>query len=294
MEMKAFVVGNAALDETLAVEDFPNPGASIFATILSRDLGGKGANQAVAMARAGLSCTLVAAVGDDARGREISERLAPEPLTARLQVLQGVASDVSSILVTDAGENAVITTRGAAAAMTPQMACRGLAGAGADDLLAVQGSLGGETTTALLHAARELGMRTAMNPSPLQPYFNDLFGLVETVFVNQGEAAALGGVEQLLAQGVRTVVLTLGDAGSALITANEQRHLPAFPCDVRDTTGAGDCFMATGLASAIMRGVALDSRALGHAARAAAHTVARPGTVAAFPTAAQFARILQH
>ena len=292
--MKAFVVGNAALDETLAVQDFPNPGASIFATFLSRDLGGKGANQAVAMARTGLECILVSAVGDDARGTEIGERLAREALTARLQVLRGVASDASSILVTDAGENAVITTREAAAALTPDMACRGLDGAGAGDLLAIQGNLDGNTTTALLNLARNLGMRTVMNPSPLQPYFTDLFGLVDTVFVNQGEADALGGVDRLLAQGAHSVVVTLGGAGATLITANERHDLPALACDVRDTTGAGDCFMATALASAILRGVALDSRALGHAARAAAYTVARPGTVGAFPDAAEFARILKH
>ena len=81
--MKAYVVGNAALDETLAIDDFPRPGASIFGASLSRDLGGKGVNQAVAIARAGLECVFVAATGRDARGREIAERLAQEPLTAR-------------------------------------------------------------------------------------------------------------------------------------------------------------------------------------------------------------------
>ncbi len=290
--MKAYVIGNAALDETLAIEDFPSPGASIFGESLSRDLGGKGVNQAVAMARTGLQCVFVAALGDDSRGRDITERLAHEPLNARLIRLTGVSTDASTILMAAAGENAVITTREAASALTPEQALAGLDGAHADDLLAVQGNLSAETTGALLRAARAIGMHTAMNPSPLQPYFAPLWSLVDTAFVNEGEAEALGGVDHLLDLGIGTVVLTLGAAGAALITAAERITVPAVPCAVRDTTGAGDCFMATALASAALRGVALDARALADAARAAAHTVARPGTVAAFPTQAEFATIL--
>lgn len=290
--MKAFVVGNAALDETLSVVDFPSPGASIFGSSLSRDLGGKGANQAVAISRTGLDCVFVAAVGRDARGREISERLAQENLTTRLATLDHVSTDASTILMAETGENAVITTREAASALTPQMACDGLTGALAGDLLVLQGNLGADTTIALLYEARTRAMTTAMNPSPLQPYFDDLWPLVDTAFVNEGEAEALGGVHHLLSRGVKTVVLTLGGAGAALITAAGRQDVPALPCEVRDTTGAGDCFMATALASAGRRGVSLDTRALTDAAQAAAHTVARAGTVAAFPNPEEFARIL--
>ncbi|ETA49961.1 ribokinase [Ponticoccus alexandrii] len=290
--MKAYVVGNAALDETLAVDDFPRPGASIFGASLSRDLGGKGLNQAVAMARTGLPCVFVAAVGQDARGREIADRLAREPLTTRLTQLTGVATDASTILMAAAGENAVITTREAASALSPGQAVGGLAGSAPGDLLVLQGNLSAGTTGALLREARGRGMTTAMNPSPLQPYFAPLWPLVDMAFVNEGEAEALGGTGHLLEQGVQSVVLTLGAAGAALITAKGQTRVAAVPCTVRDTTGAGDCFMATALASAALRGVALDATALTHATRAAAHTVARPGTVAAFPTEAEFADIL--
>ncbi|WP_281981376.1 ribokinase [Thalassorhabdomicrobium marinisediminis] len=291
--MRAFVVGNAALDETLSVEDFPSPGASIFGSNLSRDLGGKGINQAVAIARAGLDCVLVAAVGNDARGREIAERLAREPLDGQLETLAGITTDASMILMTLAGENAIITTREAADALTPDVACRCLQDATRGDLLVVQGNLREDTTTALLRTARRIGMQTAMNPSPLQSYFSALWPLTDMIFVNEGEAEALGGVEHLLDEGIETVVLTLGGAGAALITRAGRQDVPAVPCDVLDTTGAGDCFMATALASAGVRGVAMDARALQHAAHAAAHTVAHTGTVAAFPDAGTFARILR-
>ncbi|HBT01805.1 ribokinase [Salipiger marinus] len=290
--MKAFVIGNVALDETLSIVDFPRPGASIFGSTLSRDLGGKGANQAVAMARTGLACRFAAAVGRGARGDEIARRLAIEPLEAKLIVLEEVATDFSIILMAEAGENAVITTREAASALSPAQARLALEGAAPGDLLVMQGNLSAETTEAALRHAQGLGLRTALNPSPLQPYFGRLWPLVDMVFVNEGEAEALGGVETLLAEGVQDVVLTLGGRGAALIRRDTRSEVPAQPCTVIDTTGAGDCFMAVALASAMLRGGQLDARALIHAAQAAARTVARPGTVAAFPDRAEMAAIL--
>ncbi|MFV0336042.1 MAG: PfkB family carbohydrate kinase [Tropicimonas sp.] len=290
--MRAFVIGNAALDETFSVADFPAPGASIFGTMLSQDLGGKGLNQAVTMARAGLACRFAAAVGHDARGEEIARRLEAEPLEAHLTALDGVASDLSMILMTGRGENAVITTREAASAVTPAMAQAALEGAAAGDLLVMQGNLGAEATRAALLRARERGMKSVVNPSPLQPFFADLWPLVDIVFVNEGEAAAFGGTDALLEAGPREVVLTRGARGAALITRQGRIDVPAEPCAVIDTTGAGDCFMAVTLASAAQRGGTLDARALAHGASAAALTVSRAGTVGAFPDRAEMARIL--
>jgi len=290
--MKAFVIGNAALDETVSVADFPRPGASIFGQALSQDLGGKGVNQAVAIARTGLACHLVAAVGEDARGREIAARLAAEPVMAQLIALPGIATDNSIILMAGHGENAVITTRAAAGAMTPDHATAALARAVPGDLLVLQGNLGADTTGAALREARARGMRTALNPSPLQDYVADLWPLVDCAFVNEDEAAALGGDARLLSQGVAEVVLTLGARGATLVRPGARIDVPAAPCAVVDTTGAGDCFMAVALASAMLRGVALDARALRHAARAAAWTVGRAGTVSAFPDTGAMRAIL--
>lgn len=290
--MKAFVIGNIALDETLSVVDFPQPGASIFGAPLSRDLGGKGANQAIAMARTGLEVSLAAAIGRDARGREIAARLAAEPLAAELIALDDVATDFSIILMAEAGENAVITTTESAAALAPEQACAAIARARPGDLLVLQGNMSARTTGAVLQTARDLGLHSALNPSPLQPYFGTLWPMVDTVFLNEGEAAALGGVAALLEQGVREVVLTLGGQGASLIRAGETLTVPARPAQIVDTTGAGDCFMAVALASAGLRGCALDGRALDHAAQAAAWTVGHAGTVAAFPDRGRMAAIL--
>ncbi|MBZ4021932.1 ribokinase [Rhodobacter sp. TJ_12] len=290
--MKAYVIGNAALDETLAIDRFVQPDASVFGRPLSRDLGGKGTNQAIALARTGLPCQLFAAVGQDARGQEIATRLQAEPVMAELITQDGVSTDASTILMAATGENAIITTRDAAEAFTPDQARAALADAQAGDLLVMQGNLSGQTTLAALQEAKARGLTTAFNPSPLQDYFAQLWPHVDIAYVNEGEAEALGGVAALQAQGVAQVVLTLGGAGARLITARQDLHVPASPCTVVDTTGAGDCFMAVSLGSAALRGTDLDARALAHGAAAAAHTVARAGTVSAFPSMAEMRALL--
>ena len=291
--MRAHVIGNVALDETIRVEALPRPGASILGVELARDLGGKGANQAVVLGRAGLDCRLCAAIGVDARGAEIRAALASEPVEARLLEVEGVRSDISIILMAAEGENAVVTTNEAAAALCPDAAVGLLAEAAVGDLLVLQGNLSRGTTRALLQAGRARGMLSAFNPSPIRDFFDEVWPFVDIAFVNEGEAQAGGGVERLLSRGVGAVVLTLGARGARLCGADGGvAAVDAAPATVIDTTGAGDCFMATALASAALRGVAPDETAIRHAARAAALTVGRAGTMRAFPTAAEMSAIL--
>ena len=290
--MRAHVIGNVALDETIRVDDLPVPGASILGVELSRDLGGKGTNQAVVLGRAGLPTRLIAPVGRDARAGEIRSALAREPVEASLVELDGVRSDISLILMTSRGENAIVTTNEAASGLPPEAAVSAIADAAPGDLLVLQGNLSFATTRALLSEGRARGMRTAFNPSPVRDFFADLWPFVDIAFVNEGEAVAAGGIGHLIALGVGRVALTLGPRGARLISAGRDEAVAAAPAAVVDTTGAGDCFMATALASAALRGVDLDARALAHAARAAALTVARPGTMRAFPIAAEMAAIL--
>ncbi|MGH6807705.1 MAG: PfkB family carbohydrate kinase, partial [Ensifer adhaerens] len=82
--MHAYVIGNVTVDETIAVSEMPAAGASVLGSQRSRDLGGKGANQAVVMARTGLPTSLVAAFGDGFRADMIRQHLASEPLVSRL------------------------------------------------------------------------------------------------------------------------------------------------------------------------------------------------------------------
>ncbi len=289
--MRAYVVGNAALDETLAVASLPAPGASVLARAVSSDLGGKGVNQAVVLGRAGVAVTLVTAIGRDPRGGEVRARLAAEGLAGELIEVEA-ATDASIILTSEGGENVVVTTHAAADAMTPEAALAAVHGATPGDLVIVQGNLSAVTTETVLAAARARGVSTTANPSPLRPYFAGLWSLIDVAFLNEVEERALGGAEALLRAGVGRVVVTLGSRGARLVSSDGDAHVPALVVEVVDATGAGDCFMATALASALRREVALDARALSHGVQAAALTVGRAGTARAFPTCMEMAAIL--
>jgi ribokinase len=295
--MRAYVIGNVTIDETIAVSEMPAAGASVLGREQSRDLGGKGANQAVVMARCGLPTTLVAAIGEGFRAEMIREALGQEPVVSHLVPLAGRSSDFSIVLTTPDGENLNVTTTAASQNLVLADAVAPLADALPGDLAVLQGNLTDETTRGVLERARACGMVTAFNPSPLRSFFANLWPLIDIAFLNEGEALALTGTSgeeaarTLLATGVRQVVLTLGGNGAMLASGNSIIRVPAAPCDVIDTTGAGDTFMAVALASAALRGTGLDRTAIEHAARAAAITVSRAGTRSAFPTKDELAAI---
>lgn len=296
--MNVHVIGNVAIDETIRVDQWPAAGASILGSHGSSDLGGKGANQAVVMARCGLPTTLVAPVGEDFRARTIAERLAAEPVECRLVAIAGRTTDVSIIFTMPNGENAIVTTTEAAEGLRPEDVLPTLARAGKGDLAVFQGNLGVEATAALLAEARRRGVTTAFNPSPLRPGFDRLWPLVDIAFLNAGEAQALTGTTgeaaaaMLHSRGVGEVVLTLGAGGALLSNGSSFTQVPAEPAEPVDTAGAGDTFMGTALASALLRGTRLDETALVHAAKASALTVSRKGTLGAFPTIAEMRGIL--
>lgn len=290
--MRVHVIGNAAFDEALAVEEWPVPGASILCRPLASGPGGKGLNQAVALARAGVAVRLVAGVGEDARGAAVRAALAGEPLALGLVAMPGRATDASIVLGAPDGDNCNITTTECAGALSPEAVRASLAEAGAGDVLLVQGNLTEAATRAALEVAGARGMARVMNPSPLRPWQAEVLGLCERVFVNEAEAAALGGVAALHAAGVGEVVVTRGAAGAAVSGPGGVVQVPAEAAVVRDTTGAGDAFLGGALGSALLRGVAVDAEALRAGAKAAAIAVSRAGAFAALPTRAEFAAML--
>ena len=295
--MRVYVIGNVAIDETISVATMPEAGASIFGREESRDLGGKGANQAVVIGRCGVPTVFVSATGEDFRGETIRKQLADEPVEANLLRFSGISTDFSIIFTTPDGENAIITTTRAAEAMALPDALDAMSAAQPGDIIVLQGNLSEAVTRGILADAKRRGLVTAFNPSPLRPYFSELWPLVDMAFLNKGEALSLTGTSgkaaaaHLIAAGVRQVVLTAGGDGALLVQAESTIAVPSIPTAVVDTTGAGDTFMAVAIASAARRTGRLDERAVQDAARASALTVSRRGTRQAFPTVAEIETI---
>ncbi|HUA78270.1 MAG TPA: ribokinase [Acetobacteraceae bacterium] len=295
--IQAFVIGNATIDETFTLASLPRAGESLLAASPTRDPGGKGANQALLLARAGLDVRLIARIGRDPEGAFLRARLVAEELGAGL--IEGTTpTDRSLILLDQAGENCIVTTDEAAGAMTPEDAERTLSRAPAGSLLLLQGNLGFETTRAALIAGRARGLVTVFNPAPVKDEFTEFWALVSLVVLNEREADRLAGAvgekgaRRIVAAGAKAAAVTLGARGAVLVHEGGIETSLAHPAKVVDTTGAGDAFTAM-LAAARFAHRLGWREALAAAAAAAAITVSARGAFAAFPTRAALVAILE-
>jgi len=293
---EAIVIGNATIDETFSLAALPRPGESLLAGPPTRDPGGKGANQALLLCRAGLRVRLVARIGRDPEGAFLRGRLAAEGLAAGL--IEGrEPTDRSLILLDRAGENCIVTTAAAAGAMTPADAERAVGDGPAGALLLLQGNLGSETTRAALVAARARGLVTVFNPAPVKDAFSCLWPLVNLAVLNEQEAERLTGAadaeaaRRIVAAGAQSAVVTQGARGAVLVGEGRAEASPAAPAKAVDTTGAGDTFAAVLAAARFGRGLSWKA-ALGAAAAAAAITVGARGAFASFPTRAAMTALL--
>ncbi len=288
------VIGNAAIDTILHIDRFPRPGETIVARELAEDLGGKGANQAIVIARCGVPVRLAAALGDDAAGVRIRRSLQAEDVATDSLAAFGGATDRCLIMVDAAGENMIVSLIDAARAFDPAADARLAESIAPGDWVLMQGNLRPAVTRAGLALARRRGAATALNPSPTYPAAEYDWSLVDLVVVNRGEAAELGGHEDPFASaralrkmGAGGVALTLGEQGVVLVTADGDVRSEAPAVAAVDTVGAGDVFC----------GALIAARAAGRtwsgslriAVEAAAIAVTRRGVLASFPTRAEMA-----
>jgi ribokinase len=283
------VVGSINEDVELLVARAPKPGETLTAQRTARRPGGKGANQAVAAARAGARVRMIGRIGADPAGARMLEALREERVdTHAVAALPGVPTGTAYITVTADGENTIVLERGANARLSPgDVAAERAAFAGAAVMLA-QLEVPTDTVTAAVRAAHDAGVRTVVTLAPAQAVPDELLAGLDPLLVNEHEAGfLLGGdddvaedaeecARRLLSLGPRSVVITLGAGGAVVADATGVWGVPAAAVDeVVDTTGAGDAF-AGALAAALAHGASLGD-AVGAGMAAGAQTVGRAG-----------------
>jgi ribokinase len=292
------VVGAVNVDLVVAADRLPAPGETVVGPEVVRHGGGKGANAAVAAARAGAAVTLVGAVGDDDTGRAALDELRGEGVDVDgVAVLDGVATGVALIVVDAAGENQIAVGAGANGRVDPDRVRAALAEAlpGAGCVL-VSTEIPVEAVAAAVETAVAAEVPCVLNPAPVLPGLADLLGpragrRGPLLTPNAGELAALTGAgppaeraAELAARTGAPVVVTLGGDGALVVRPDgEVDHLPPFPATVCDTTGAGDTFNGV-LAAHLAADVDL-AAATRAANAAAALSVAHAGARAGMPTA---------
>lgn len=217
--------------------------------------GGKGANQAVAAARAGGDVTFIACVGDDMFGQEAKEGFEKDGLNIEhIKVDKTEPSGVALIFVAKSGENSIAVAGGANNRLSPDdiEKSRGIiASAG---MLVMQLETPLETIEAAARIAFENSVRVILNPAPARPLSKSVLQAIDVLTPNESEAALLTGVEihndadagkaahTLLEMGVNTVLITMGSRGSYIATKRFEEKISSFKVKAVDTTAAGDVF----------------------------------------------------
>jgi len=281
-----FVLGNICRDTTFHVNHMPVAGETINAHQTLSGLGGKGLNQAVAAYRCGSRVKLIAAVGEDwsAADEELITGSGATDFEFAVTRKPG-PTDCSSILVSDSGENLIVTNASQAEALSIDDVTGDL-GLCESDLLLLQCNLKPDVTHQAIDRAKRAGARIVFNPAPFKSWARSLENLVDVIVVNVQEARSWTDEEEPLKaiQKINTpfVIVTLGEKGCvAAHFGKSPRHFDIPPADVVDTTGAGDTFV--GVFASEWLATQNRHQAVQLALAAARASVARHGAAASIP-----------
>ena len=293
---KIVVIGSSNTDMVVTSVKMPLPGETVMGNEFDIIAGGKGANQAVAAARAGGDVSFIAKVGNDDFGKQAIEGYKKDNIdTKNIFIDEDKPSGVAVIIVDETtGQNSIVVAPGSNGNLS------------VDDILSVESVISGadvllvqlevpiETVLAALQIAHKNDVKTILNPAPAQKLTDELLSLVDIITPNETETQLLIGINptnendihdaatQLLKKVNGTVLITLGSKGVYYLSKNgNEAFVPTIKVDAVDTTAAGDVFngyFAAGLAA----GKQFDE-AIKIANRAAAISVTQKGAQPSIP-----------
>jgi ribokinase len=297
------VVGSSNTDLVIQVPHLPKPGETILGGTFVTAPGGKGANQAVGAARAGGKVTFIARVGRDSYGDQALAGFKRDGLdVSQITRDPKSPSGVALIFVSARGENCIAVADSANGRLAPKHISPAIIGAAGMVVLQLETPLA--TVAATVKLAQAKGVPVILNPAPAQPLPDRVLARVTYLTPNETECAILTGItpdaggkqanraaDALLAKGVGTVILTLGEAGAFVASRGVRALVPGFAVKAVDTTAAGDIFNGA-LAVALIEGRELLD-AVRFANAAAALSVTKLGAQSSAPTRAQIERLFK-
>jgi ribokinase len=275
------VVGSANVDLVLGVQRIPRPGETVLASGLTRGPGGKGANQAVAAARAGASTAFVASLGDDDGGALLRGVLAESGVDLSLVSTSDQPTGTAIITVAADGENSIVVAPSANADL--KLTAEALAAVGEAKIVLSQLEIPFDT----VQAAAAASTYFVLNAAPAAELSDELLAHVDLLVVNETEAEAVGGRElSSLLERVPAAVVTLGAEGAVILSRDAAEiRIPGVSVEVVDTTAAGDTFC--GVLAATLAATSTTGRDLTNAVRranvAASLSVQTAGAIPSVP-----------
>jgi ribokinase len=308
MRKPVLVVGSVNLDLVASVSRLPVPGETVTGREFRTFFGGKGANQAVGVARLGHAVNLIAKVGEDDIGKRLLKGLREAGVgTKAVAVAKQTSSGVALIAADARGQNSIVVVPGANGKLGPRDVAKYESLIRDAGIILTQLETPLETLINVADLARRHKVPLMLDPAPARDLPPELLTQITWLTPNETEACLLcrvpsgtinsGNVavyaEKLLERGPETVVIKMGAQGAHVATRNGKRiHIPAFRTQTVDSTAAGDAFNA-GLAVALMRGKRM-GEAMRFASAVAALSVTKEGAQASMPTARDVIRFLRH
>jgi ribokinase len=296
------VLGSINMDLVVRCAHLPAPGETIIANSSCEIPGGKGANQAVAAARAGGEVTMIGRVGDDAFASRLVDNLRREKIdTDSVLATDGCASGIAIVAVENSGENSIMVVPGA----NGRVGCEDVDAAAdlirAADILLLQLEIPLDSVLAASAIASDAGVPVILDPAPMPSALPENLLDVDVICPNQSEASAIVGrpieslddardaLPSLHQQGAKQVIITLGGQGALISDGNAVTFIEPFQVTPRDTTAAGDAF-AGALAVRLAAGEPFEQAAR-FAAAAGAIAATRIGAQTGMPTRSEIEQL---
>ncbi len=288
MKHKGMVIGSSNVDTVIYLDRFALPGETVYATGKKVSCGGKGANQAVAVTRAGAEVTFITAFGDDAEGKILEQRLSNEGMRLSVVWKQGDTGQ-AFIEVDGCSENRIAVIGGANMMLSPEDVESVSDAIAKCVVLVLQNEIPSETNAAALRIAQERNVKTVYNPAPFRPLDDDVLGMSDYLVMNKSEFRSLSGTddvekgcEELISKGVGTAIVTLGKDGCYYTDGRCSGTIPAPRTETMDTSGAGDTFVGY-LAALLSEGRPLED-SIKLAVKAASLSCTRRGAMDGIPS----------
>ena len=290
------VVGSANMDMVISAADFPQPGETLTGYGFMTNHGGKGANQAVAVARLGANVSFVGKVGDDDFGRATVEMMRKEGIdVSALTITKDAPTGVALITTIPNGENTIVIEPGANAKLTPEDIenAKDIFSQAAIVLMQLETPV--VTLTKVAAIAKQQGALVVLNPAPAPtaPLPKELLQNVDLLIPNETEASAMSDVaveteadiptamERLQTLGIQHIIVTLGSKGACTCIDGELLLVPSRKVEAVDTTAAGDTFCGA-LCTALLQSKKMPEAML-YGCKAAAVSVTRRGAQMSMP-----------
>ncbi len=297
--IKAAVMGSINADFILNMETVPEIGENVLGTTYGYANGGKGANQAVGLARLGAQVKMAGKVADDDNGRRLIENLKKNNVETSAVSLSGTQTGLAAIIIDGNGRNRIVVYEGANAEIDPDEAADSIDSL---DLLLVQFETNEDAVISCVNRAIEKKAVTVIDCGPAKNFALERMQGATIITPNESETKALTGIfpedeesilkaSEILKERSKAeyVVLKLGERGCSVFDGESIRIMPPYPCMVVDTTAAGDCFTAAMALEYVRTGDIYAACDMGN--KAGSIAVSRMGADASMPTADELLNI---